>query len=573
MHHTGFRHFCAVMTLIVGTSCATARQPAPTGASVAAPATPAEPQRIAVAMLGEPPLVWDDIKVAGGTVPGIGQLEMLVTAGLAVDDVAGTLHPQLAETVPTTENAMWELYPDGRMRITWKLREGTRWHDGTPFTSDDLLFTARVGQDRDLAVLRDPAYDFVDAVTAPDPRTIVVSWKQPYIRADRMFGSGSGGFAQPLPRHLLEQPYTDSREAFLQLPYWNVRFVSTGPFQVESWEAGSHVTLRAFDGYVLGRPKLDQIEVKFIADPSTLVANVLAGVVDLTFSRAVSIEQGIQIRDQWQDGKIVPSITGWTMMYPQLRAPSPAALADAEFRRALIQAIDREQLAESLAAGLAPVADSIIPPDEAAYDSIKNRIVRWTYDPRRTAQLIEGMGFAKGPNGMYRDSGGESLTIEIRTTTNQANQKAAAAVGDAFQRVGIGGNPVVIPVQRLQDNEYRATYSGLELVNQPDGTEGVVNLLDSSAAPLPERNFRAPNKSRNRGSYVNPAYDALMDRYVTTVPVAERMRALGQLVQLQTDQQLVMGLYYSVDAIMIANRLGNVPPGSAWNAHEWNIRV
>ncbi|HZT07897.1 MAG TPA: ABC transporter substrate-binding protein [Chloroflexota bacterium] len=531
------------------------------------------PKRIAIAMLGEPPAVWDDIKIAGGTVPGIGQFEMLVTAGLAVADEAGTLHPELAEAVPTTENGLWELSPDGRMRVTWKIRDGVRWHDGTPFTSDDLLFTATVGNDTDLAVLREPAYDLIADVSAPDPRTIVVSWSQPYINADRMFSSGSSGFAQPLPRHILERPFNENKEGFLQIPYWNTEFVSTGPFKIRDWQTGSYVTLDAFDQYVLGRPKLDQIEVKFIADPSTLVANVLSGAVDLTFSRAVSIEQGVQVRDQWHDGKIVPNIsgTGWTMMYPQLRVPNPAALVEADFRRALIQSIDREQLAESLAAGLGPVADSIIPPDAAEYPAIKDSIVRWPYDTRRATQMIEAMGFAKGADGFYRDPAGQQVSIEIRTTTNEANQKSSFAVADSFQRVGLRSEAVVIPVQRLQDNEYRANYPGLELVNQPDGVDGLDNLLDSSAAPLPERNYRAPNKSRNRGSYVNPDYDAMMDKYLTTVPMGDRMKALGALIHFQTDQQLVMGLFYSVDAIMMTNRLVGVPPASGWNAHTWDV--
>jgi peptide/nickel transport system substrate-binding protein len=562
----------SLVTLVLATSCAAPQGASTTASSATAPTQRAEPKRITIAMLGEPPVVWDDIKIAGGTVPGIGQLEMLMTAGLAVDDVSGTLHPQLAEAVPTTENGLWELLPDGRMRVTWKLREGARWHDGAALTTDDLLFTAQVGQDRELAVLRDPAYDFVDAITAPDARTIVVSWKQPYIKADRMFSAGSGGFAQPLPRHLLGQPFAESKETFFQHPYWNVGFISTGPFKVTEWAAGSHVLLDAFDEYPLGRPKLDRIEVKFIADPSTLIANVLSGVVDLTFSRAVSIEQGLQVRDQWPEGKIVPSITGWTMMYPQLRAPHPAALVDPDFRRALIQSIDREQLADTMAGGLAPVAHAIIPPDDASFAAIQDRIVRWPYDPRRAAQLIEGLGFTRGPNGVYRDASGENLAIEVRTTTNQANQKATFAVADGFQRIGIAGTPVVIPVQRLQDNEYRALYPGLELVNQPHGTEGIVNLLDSSAAPLPERSYRAPNKSRNRGQYVNPQYDALMERYLTTVPIAERMQVLGQLVHQQSNLQLVMGLYYSVDAIMMSSQLVGVPPASGWNAHTWDVQ-
>jgi peptide/nickel transport system substrate-binding protein len=533
--------------------------------------TPTEPKRIAIAMLGEPPAVWDDLKIAGGTVPGIGQFEALVTMGLTVEDEAGALHPGLAEAVPSTDNGLWKLHPDGTMQTLWKIRANARWHDGTPFTSDDLRFTTEVGQDPDIAVLRDPAYDLIERVEAIDPTTISVMWKQPYINADRMFSSGTGGFAQPLPRHILESSIAENKAGFFQLPYWNAEFISTGPFKMKDWQAGSFALLDAFDQYALGRPILDEIEVKFISDPSALVANVLAGAVDLTFSRAVSIEQGILVRDQWPDGKIVPSISGWTMMYPQLRVPNPAALLQADFRRGLIESIDRQQMAETFTAGLAPAADSIIPPNAAEYPAIQSSIVRWPYDPRRAMRTIEAQGFQRAADGLFRDAANQTLSIEIRTTTNEANQKAAFAVADAFQRVGIAADAVVIPVQRLQDNEYRANYPGLELVNQPDGASGLQNLLDSSAAPLPERNYRAPNKSRNRGGYVNPQYDALMDRYLTTVPVQERMQVLGQIIHHQTDLQLVMGLYYSADAIMMAKRLQNVPAASGWNAHQWDV--
>ena len=87
------------------------------------------------------------------------------------------------------------------------------------------------------------------------------------------------------------------------------------------------------------------------------------------------------------------------------------------------------------------------------------------------------------------------------------------------------------------------------------------------AAQLSSRIFRS--SSRNRGSYLNPDYDALMDRYTVTIPVAERMGIMAQLIKLQTDLNLVMGLYFSVDAIMMANRLKNVPPASTWNVQDW----
>jgi len=210
-------------------------------------------------------------------------------------------------------------------------------------------------------------------------------------------------------------------------------------------------------------------------------------------------------------------------------------------------------------------------PRHAEYRPVESSIVRYTYNPNRAAQLLEGMGFTRDAESMFRDASGQRLSVEVRTTTNDANQKATFAVVDFFQRVGVVSEPTVIPVQRLQDRVYRTTFPGLELVNQPFGPDGFENLLHSSAAPLPERDYRAPGSNKNRGAYLNSDYDALMDRYRVTVPLAERMQIMGQLIHLQTDLQLVMGLFYSADAIVMANKLRNVPPANTWNVHLWDV--
>ncbi|MPZ15980.1 MAG: hypothetical protein GEU73_16420 [Chloroflexi bacterium] len=552
-------------------SCTSSAQPASPSTQSSGSNPPAAPKRISIAILGELPAFWDDINPAGGTVPGIGQFEGLASSGLTVADQQEARYPQLAEAVPSTENGLWQVFPDGRMETTWRIREGARWHDGQPFTSEDLAFTATVGQDDEMTVFRNGACDLVESVETPDARTVTVAWKRPYIRADTMFSVGSAGFAPPLPKHILEEPFTQNKATFTELAFWTTEFVGSGAFKLREWAAGSHVLLDAFPDYVLGRPKIDQIEVRFIPDPSTLLANVLAGIIDLTFSRSVSIEQAVPVRDQWLDGKMIAHIDGWTMMYPQLRSPTPSSLGDPQFRRALISTIDRQQLADTLTAGLAPIADSIIAPVQPEYRSVEPSIVRYSYDPNRAAQLLEGMGLTKGADGTYHDAANQRISVEIRTTTNDANQKATLAVADYLQRAGIGAEPVVIPVARLQDREYRSTYPGLELVNQPHGVDGFEDLLHSSAAPLPERNYRAPKSSRNRGAYMNPEYDALMERYKTTIPLQERMQVLGQLLHQQTDLQLVMGVFYTADAIMMANRLTDAPPATTWNAHEWDV--
>src|SRR5207244_4750088 len=110
--------------------------------------------------------------------------------------------------------------------------------------------------------------------------------KQAYIDADSLFGPGK---ALPLPQHLLGQTYADNRAGLVELPYWTHDFVGLGPYKVREWVAGSHLVLVANDSYPLGRPRIDEVEVKFIPDPNTLAANILADVVDLTMGRGLDL--------------------------------------------------------------------------------------------------------------------------------------------------------------------------------------------------------------------------------------------------------------------------------------------
>jgi ABC-type transport system substrate-binding protein len=161
--------------------------------------------------------------------------------------------------------------------------------------------------------------------------------------------------------------------------------------------------------------------------------------------------------------------------------------------------------------------------------------------------------------------------MKLQTTTNDTNQKASFATADFFQRIGMQAEVKVIPPSQVGIWRERYAYPGLDLTGQSDGVRGIKNLLHSSGAPLPERGYMAPLAPSNRGAYVNQEYDALMDRYLTTIPVPERMRLLAQLIHWQSDLQLVIPLFYTARGIVVANRLRNTTPGTSWNAHEWEI--
>src|SRR5439155_6398317 len=204
-------------------------------------------------------------------------IEQLLNAGLSLLNPQGALQPQLAEAVPTLENGLWKLLPDGRMETTWKLKSNLVWHDGQPLTTDDFLFTATVAQDKSLAMSQDPAFQFVEAIDAPDAQTLHVTWKSTFVDADKLFTQTTGSRNLPMPKHLLQQVYQEDRANFTASPYLGAEYVGAGPYKLGEWVLGSHLTLDANDRYVLGRPKIDQIQVRFFLDTNTMVANLLAG--------------------------------------------------------------------------------------------------------------------------------------------------------------------------------------------------------------------------------------------------------------------------------------------------------
>ncbi|MBM2812036.1 MAG: hypothetical protein HW416_2795, partial [Chloroflexi bacterium] len=538
-----------------------------------APQTVKGPKKLITAINGTGRTFSSKLDRAGsGSTPGSEEVEDLVNSGLVVTDARGAVQPLIAEAVPSLENGAWVLLPDGRMETTWRLRPGAVWQDGTPVTSVDLLFTVAVALDTEIKVFGDIAFDSFEGIRALDDRAVVVSWKRPYIEAHTLF---TRNHASPLPKHLLERDFTESKASFLDLTYWTQGFIGTGPFRLREWVAGSHVVLEANNAYVLGRPKLDEVEVRFIPDGNALFANLLAGSAELTIGRGLSIEQAAQLQGQWADGAMhVGALGNWVAIYPQFINPIPPAMLNVQFRRAILHAMDRKQMADSLVLGYGAVADSIISPKDPEYPLIESRIVKYDYDLRRAAQMIEGLGYARGPDGIFRDDTNQPLVFQAQGTTGATQERTMLITVEFLRQLGLTVEPDFIPAQARSDRARRSERPGFEVQRQ---TNGVGNLyrFNSRETPLPENNFVGDNRSR----YRNTELDASLDRFFGTVRRAEQMQALGDVVHHMTDQLNALGLIFDGDPILMANRVRGVEvpqTGRAavtWNAQEWDVQI
>lgn len=531
------------------------------------------PKRLVAAIMVEPPALYRPL------IPGVLVIQSdiladtILNVGLTIVDQEGRRRAVIAEAVPSLENGLWRMLPDGQMELRWRIRTGAEWHDGTSLTADDLVFSARAGQDPSLPELRaagSGAYELVERVEAVDPQTVAAIFKKPFIWADRLFSTGSEGVAQPIPRHLLERVYADGREVFLQAPYWSREYVGLGPYKLREWVVGSHLLLDANDRYVLGRPKIDEMEVRFILDANTVGASILAGAVQMTLGIALNLEQSLELRDQWQDGKLnVANVSYWLTVFPQFVNPNPPVVADLRFRRALLQAIDRQAMVETIMAGLVPIAHSYIKPDAPEARETDRYVVRYEYDPRRAAQVLEELGYTKGADGRLRDSSAQPLTVEVRATSSPAiHAKSMFPVADYWQRLGLSVDPLVVPVQSIRDREFQATFPAFDVGRRPNGAE-YVERFHSSEAGLPQNRFQGRNTPR----YMTPEFDGLLEQYLATIPWEPRMQVLGQIMRHFTDQLVTMGLFYDVGPTLVSNRLVNVPVyNPTANVHEWDLK-
>jgi len=530
------------------------------------------PKRITAAIRADPGSLVLLKTQRGGALRGLDAIEELTNAGLTYVKADGGRAPQLAEEVPSLDNGLWKVQPDGTMETTWKIKASATWQDGTPVTADDFLFTTTVEQDKDLEIASYAEYGLIDSIEAADPHTITVIWKQPYIDADTMFSYGAAGM--PLPKHILADSYTNDKTNFLTLPFWTDGYVGAGAFTMREWVQDVHATVDAYNGYVFGRPKIDEIEIDFIPDNNALLANILAG-TDMTLGKTMSLDMALQAQDQWKGGRVEIRKQNWTPLNPQFIDPDPVIILDYRFRKALFLAIDRQQLTDFVFSGHGAVADSYVSPDTPMYNLIEPRIVKYPYDPRQSAQIVSELGYTKRGDGFLYGADGAKLTVSIRIPTqNDIHLKATAPIADAWQAMGVAVDQVPIPIQRTLDRPYRATFPGFQIVERVNRLDAAdVYRFHSSQAPLPENGYRA---SGFESRYRNPDLDAAIERYVTAIPLAERMRALGDIVHHQTENLSQLPLFYGADPTLVSNRLLNVTARGedftqAWNVQDWDL--
>lgn len=297
---------CAV-TVLVG--CAPAGVATPSGGS--SEAKPAAPKILRVAMHNEPApglALFDD------SGEGSNFTALIFHSGLVWHDPDGVPQPMLAQNLPSLSDGDWKALPDGTMQVTWKLRPNVKWHDGQPFTSQDMLLGMRITKDPEITPRPAPYIASISDFSAPDPQTFVLNWNEISFLADRVLPREIPAVAS----HIVGQAFEDAlrtgnKQAFLNNPYWSDQWIGVGPYKLGERARGSSLEALAFDDYFLGRPKIDRLSIRYYPSVDTQVLAVLAGEIDFVARGSFSTPHVYTLQQQWVPtgaGKVVPYPVG-----------------------------------------------------------------------------------------------------------------------------------------------------------------------------------------------------------------------------------------------------------------------
>ncbi len=468
--------------------------------------------------------------------------------------------PELAKEVPTLENGLVKVTEDGKMIVTWHLRENLKWADGDPLTSEDVLFTYRILQDERINTFvweREDA-KLVENIQIVDRNTFVVIWKRKY---------NNYLMTHPLlPKHILEEPYLKNPEGFESLSYHRDP-VGNGPYKLIRWESGSYLLLKANEYY--HKPvKIPRIALKMVQDVNSILVNLLSREGDACTTLAP--EQFHFMKKRYKDQVKVYSIPGMGWIHADMNLSDPI-LKDKRVRKALLHGINRSAIAKYMSYGTLSVADSWIPPKHYGYSPNK---IQYTYDPKKAKTLLKEAGWILNPDGILEKNGNE-LTLDILTNSKDKNrERIAIFIKEDLRKLGIQVNVQlkssrIIFSKNLPNRNFQLVLFTWYMHPRMDGSE----YWPSSRIPTKENNRSGLNYS----GFTNPVIDRIHEELAQIIDPIKRREYFKRHQEMWMSEIPALPLFVTSSLSATRSDLINwKPTGSAipetWNCEEWDYK-
>ena len=416
-------------------------------------------------------------------------------------------HDERLNVVPGLAT-QWSISGDGRT-WTFKLRRGVRFHDGTPFNADALVFNIQRAIDPQLHLFAGTfAWGGVKGARKVDDYTVEVFGDQPLAALlNNIADSGLGALISPSAIQRARDP-----KEFVP--------VGTGPFKFVSWVPDGDLVLEANREYWGPPPQVDRLIIRASPVASTRVNQLEASEVDL-ITQVPIFEMGRLRGVRGVTVEVRPS-TSWTYIAMNTLKPQ---FADVQVRRALNHLLDKQTIIDKVLFGVGRVADS---PIGSAYRAHRSVIV-YKYDTAVARQMLDAAGWRTGADGV-RVKAGQRLAAVLWVPVGRfpGGAEMAQVIAAAFRGVG-----VEVRVQEIEFaaylNELRRGPgdSRLEMVMAGWGTADP----DTGMRPvLHSQSF--PPRGNNLAFYKNTQVDELLDRGAATVDPNARSQIYGRIQEI-----------------------------------------
>lgn len=473
-------------------------------------------------------------------------LASLVFSGLTRLGPDGTVLPDLAES--------WEVSPDARV-YTFHLRQDITWHDGVPFTADDVIFTWSALSDRDFK--GEPSLgEFWRQVgcTKEDDFTVVYELPQPFapFLAHTTIGI--------LPRHRLEDL---SAEGLFIAPF-NEQPIGTGPFILRALDS-QRALLESNPSYHRGEPLIAEIELRFFRDYSSAASALQDERVQGLF---VGPEAGPDILEQLGQEtrlqRLASRRNSYTLLYLNTRMPP---LDDRSVRQALIYALDRETIVADRLYGRAQLADNPIVPGTWAYSA---DIGRYRYDPERARSLLEESGWQINSRGVLEKEGRE-LRLEILTDNDPERVAISQEIANQLGAVGVDTS--------------LESQAGSDLVRNfllPRSFQAVIYGWDQGYDPDPYpawHSSQTQERGFNLAGYADQHLDQVLSDARQTSDLEQRKSLYREFQQVFAEAVPSILLFYPVYNYFVDRDVKGITLGVLFepasrfaNVHQWYIK-
>ncbi len=474
---------------------------------------------------------------------------------LASFDPDGNLVPFLAAEIPSRENG--GVSKDGRS-VTWRLKANVQWHDGKPFTADDLVFNWEYVMDPATAAVTQGSYTNIERIDKPDSHTIKIGFKKPTPFWARPFCSTDGMI---IPKHVFEAyKGNKSREAPT-----NLKPVGTGPYRFADFKPGDIVRGEMHTGYhIPNRPFFDQVEIKGGGDAiSAARAVIQTGEYDYAWNLQVEdeilkrLEQGGKGRaDIVAGGNIEHIQCNFTDPWTDVDGERSSAktrhpfLTDPAVRLALSVLVDRGSVQEQIY-GRTGIATANFLNSPSRYAS-KN--MKWEFSVEKANQILDQAGWKRGSDGV-REKEGKKLKLVYQTSINPLRQKTQQIVKQAAAKAGFDMElksvtaSVYFSSDAANPDTYGHFYTDIQMytttMTSPD-PESFMNQFTSWEVAAKDNKWQGRNITRWRSDEYDKVYRAaeieldpvkraalfvkmndLVIQNVVVVPVVFRPRVAG----------------------------------------------